>query len=308
MTTSAKTDSPAVRAALTQLVDYAGLFPPAKLEMAAAHAEYNAARRGPFAWMLGRFIVPASRIAEMLAVPADGYPVDVSVIVEGGSDPRAWLSGLQTAFEHLARLRAGEARVRISALEAVLPPLPTQRETYDASIGQFAAALKQAGLGDVPAFVEVPRDARWRSELNLALYALARHRLGVKLRCGGVAPDAFPSAEEVAEFLALAIGEYKLPMKATAGLHHPLYHRDEQLGVMMHGFLNVLAAATFARQGASAAELQSIVEAQDAQRVRPGADGLPEEALRAAREQSFIAYGSCSFSEPTQDLQALGIL
>ena len=308
MTTSAKTDSPAVRAALTQLVDYAGLFPPAKLEMAAAHAEYNAARRGPFAWMLGRFIVPASRIAEMLAVPADGYPVDVSVIVEGGSDPRAWLSGLQTAFEQLARLRAGEARVRISALEAVLPPLPTQRETYDASIGQFAAALKQAGLGDVPAFVEVPRDARWRSELNLALYALARHRLGVKLRCGGVAPDAFPSAEEVAEFLALAIGEYKLPMKATAGLHHPLYHRDEQLGVMMHGFLNVLAAATFARQGASAAELQSIVEAQDAQRVRPGADGLPEEALRAAREQSFIAYGSCSFSEPTQDLQALGIL
>ena len=308
MTTSAKTDSPAVRAALAQLVDYAGLFPPAKLEMAAAHAEYNAARRSPFAWMLGRFIVPASRIAEMLAVPADGYPLDLSVIVDAGSDPRAWLSGLQTAFENLAHLRAGEARVRITALEAALPPLPTQRETYDASIGQFAAALKQAGLGDVPVFVELPRDARWRSELNLALYALARHRLGAKLRCGGVVADAFPSAQEVAEFFALAVGEYKLPMKATAGLHHPLYHRDEQLGVMMHGFLNVLAAATFARQGASAADLQSIVETQDAQRVRPGADGLTEEALRAARDQSFIAYGSCSFSEPVHDLQALGIL
>jgi hypothetical protein len=308
MTTSAKTDSPAVRAGLAQLVDYAGLFPPAKLEMAAAHAEYNAARRGPFAWMLGRFIVPASRIAEMLSVPADGYPLDLSVIVDAGSDPRTWLSALQTTFENLARLRSGEARVRITALEAALPPLPTQRETYDASIGQFAAALKQAGLGDVPVFVELPRDARWRSELNLALYALARHRLGAKLRCGGVVPQAFPSAQEVAEFLALAVGEYKLPMKATAGLHHPLYHRDEQLGVMMHGFLNLLAAATFARQGVSAAELQSVVETQDAQRVRPGAEALPEEALRAARDGSFIAYGSCSFAEPVHDLQALGIL
>lgn len=308
MTTSAKTEAPAVRAAFAHLVDYAGLFPPAKLDMAQAHADYNAARRGPFAWMLGRFIVPASRIAEMLAVPADGYPVDLSVIVDAGSDPRAWFSGLQTALEDLARLRAGEARVRITALEIALPPLPTQRETYDASVGQFAAARDQAGLGDVPAFVELPRDARWREELNLALYALARHRLGAKLRCGGVVAEAFPSAQDVAAFLACAIGEYKLPMKATAGLHHPVYHRDEEIGVMMHGFLNMLAAATFARTGASAADLQHIVESQDVERLRPGAQGLSAEALRATREQSFIAYGSCSFSEPVHDLGSLRIL
>src|SRR5579872_4624782 len=91
MTTSA-TATAAARAAFTQLVDYAGLFPPAKLEMAPSLAEYVWAREGPFAWMLGRFIVPASRISELLAALQPGAPVPLSVIVDAGADPRAWLA------------------------------------------------------------------------------------------------------------------------------------------------------------------------------------------------------------------------
>jgi hypothetical protein len=49
---------PSAHAALGALIDYAGLFPPAKLELAAAQHEYRGARRGPYAWMLGRFIIP----------------------------------------------------------------------------------------------------------------------------------------------------------------------------------------------------------------------------------------------------------
>lgn len=309
MTTSAKTDAPAVRAALQQLVDYAGLFPPAQLAMAPALEEYAAARGGPFAWMLGRFIVPASRIGEVLQLcEAAGEPVALSAIVDAGAQPRTWLANVQQALSQLAALRSSETRVRVEALEIALPPLATQRETYDASIGQFAAALRQAGLEDVPAFVELPRDARWSGELNPALYALKRHRLGAKLRCGGVVPQAFPGADEVAAFIAAAIGEYALPIKCTAGLHHPVYHHDAPLDVMMHGFLNVLAACAVVRDGAPLAELASIVACTDAERLRPGAAGLSAEQLRQTREKSFIAYGSCSFSEPVADLQALGML
>jgi len=309
MTTSAKTDAPAVRAALQQLVDYAGLFPPAQLDIAPALDEYDAARSGPFAWMLGRFIVPASRVGDVLSLRAfEGEALALSVIVDAGTELRPWLSNVQAALSQLGALRSSETRVRIEALEIALPPLPTQRETYDASIGQFAAALRQAGLDDVPAFVEMPRDARWNSELDTALYALARHHLGAKLRCGGVVQQAFPSAADVAAFLTAAIGEYKLPVKCTAGLHHPVYHRDTTLDVMMHGFLNILAAAAFARGGAAHDELVTIVECPDVERLRPGVQGLSAEQLRETREKSFIAYGSCSFSEPTGDLQALGIL
>jgi hypothetical protein len=302
------TAAPAVRAAFTQLIDYAGLFPPSQLDTTSALAEYGDARRGPFAWMLGRFIAPASRVFELLDAPADGYPIDVSVIVDGGGDPKTWLSRVQSSLADIGRVRATEARLRIEALEAALPALATQRETYDATIGQFAAARLQAGLEALPAFVELPRDARWSEELRRALFALSRHGLGAKLRCGGVTPQAFPTPQEVAVFITAAVGEHRVPMKATAGLHHPLRRRDETLGVTRHGFLNLLAAAAFARAGADAAHVQRIIECDDAKQVTPGASGLSVEDLRATRAQGLISYGSCSFSEPVEDLQKLGIL
>lgn len=304
---SSATVPPAVRAAFAQLIDYAGLFPPAQLDTASALAEYGRARRGPFAWMLGRFIVPASRMGEVLDVPADGYPVDLSVIADAGTDPRTWLSRLQSSLEEIARARSSQARVRIECLEVALPPLSTQRETFDAAIGQFAASRLKASLEVLPAFVELPRDARWSDELRGAMFALSRHHLGAKLRCGGVTEQAFPSAHEVAAFVAAA-AEHRVPMKATAGLHHPVRRRNEELGVTMHGFLNLLAATVFARAGAGVAQVERLVESQDVKQLTPGASGLSVEDLRAAREQSFISYGSCSFSEPTEDLQELGLL
>jgi hypothetical protein len=59
---------------LAGLIDYAGLFPPASLSMEQALANYARYRAGEHAWMLGRFVVPAARAAE---VPSD---VPTSVI------------------------------------------------------------------------------------------------------------------------------------------------------------------------------------------------------------------------------------
>jgi hypothetical protein len=305
----------AVRAAFAQLIDYAGLFPPAQLDMAPALAEYSQARQGAFAWMLGRFIVPASRISELLAALPPGEPLPLSVIIDAGTDPRTWLARVQETLGKLASLRTDERRVRIETLEVALPPLATQRETYDATIGQFAAALKQAHLNALPAYVEIPHDERWKHELEGALFALSRHGLRAKLRCGGALPEAFPSANDVAIFICAAIGQHNLPMKATAGLHHPIRHLDHQTGATMHGFLNVLAAAAFARKGMPPSDVLGVVSCEDPHHFRFSESGLEWEReqlhvddLQATREDSFISYGSCSFSEPTSDLQALGIL
>jgi hypothetical protein len=43
---------------LTGLIDYAGLFPPAKLSLDQAIRNYAAYRQCPERWMLGKFVIP----------------------------------------------------------------------------------------------------------------------------------------------------------------------------------------------------------------------------------------------------------
>jgi len=88
-----------MRAAFGMLIDYAGLFPPAKLSMEAAIAEYYASRRGPKAWMLGRFIVPASRLPELVDALGVGEELTaLSVIVDAEPDARQWFGSAQRAL------------------------------------------------------------------------------------------------------------------------------------------------------------------------------------------------------------------
>ncbi len=54
----------AAHALLEGLIDYAGLFPPASLDMQTAVRNYAAYQLSDEAWMLGRFIVPAQRLME----------------------------------------------------------------------------------------------------------------------------------------------------------------------------------------------------------------------------------------------------
>jgi hypothetical protein len=50
---------------LENLIDYAGLFPPAALSMQDAVRNYARYRDGEYAWALGKFIVPAARTKEV---------------------------------------------------------------------------------------------------------------------------------------------------------------------------------------------------------------------------------------------------
>jgi hypothetical protein len=53
------------RALLAELIDHAPLFPPASLPLDEALAEHERARAGEHAWMLRRFVAPASRLREL---------------------------------------------------------------------------------------------------------------------------------------------------------------------------------------------------------------------------------------------------
>lgn len=306
---------PSARAALARLVDYAGLFPPAHLAMAPALEEFDAARAGEYAWMLGRFIVPASRLQELLSArsPSEAKErIALSVIVDAQSDPRSWLNSAQAAFGAIAGVRAGAPQVSIETLEIALPRLATQRDSFDAAIGQCAMLTEAAGLRDLPMFVEIPRDGRWPGILPDAMTALARFRLNAKVRCGGLTDDAYPVPDELAAFIAAAL-QSGVAFKATAGLHHPVRHYNRSANVAMHGFLNILIAAASALDaqpetlaGILAEEDPAAFVFQPNELVANGRHFTPVEIQRA--RAAFVSYGSCSFSEPVDDLTALAIL
>jgi hypothetical protein len=305
-------ESPAAVHAFEHLIDYAGLFPPAQREMEAALAEYDAAAAGPHAWMLGRFVVPASRLAELRAQRAGGERLELSVILDTGAEARSWFGVAQSALERLAREREQTAW-SIAAVDVPLPALQSARDTYDAAIGQCAALLARAGLTGVPAYVELAELApgdRFDAFIPGAMTALARYGLRAKLRCGGVRPQAYPSVQSIARFIAEATAA-GVPFKATAGLHHPV--RATRADVTMHGFLNLFCATVFAPHVAPEVVAEIVAEENSAA-FTIGADlrwrDLTADAhtVARARRDGFVGYGSCSFDEPIDGLRAMHLL
>ena len=141
------------------------------------------------------------------------------------------------------------------------------------------------------------------------LRTVAELGAGAKVRCGGATPDMYPSPGELADFMT-GCRELGLPFKATAGLHHPI--RDG----IVHGFLNLLAAAALAHAGdAGERELIDVLLADE-----PDAFSITDDAFRVAgreigaeqvaamRRELFVGFGCCSFSEPVEDLKKLWIL
>lgn len=291
-------DTATARALFASVVDYAGLFPPAKLPMDAAVRAYAEARAGRHAWMLGRFVLAATRIDEFVEAAAP--------LLEGEAWPVSLLIGdAGTAERASARVRETCAeRVRVASFEVA----PSDA----AAIAASARALRAAALPpEAEIYFEVPAGVQSTERLEAVAQAGAR----AKLRTGGITAEVFPAIADVREFL-LACARRRLPFKATAGLHHACraayrltYEPDSPSGVM-HGFVNLSAAAALAWHGAGAEELDALLGdprptawlRRDALEWR--ARRLDAAALGESRRSFFRSFGSCSFDEPSSELEA----
>jgi hypothetical protein len=297
--------SPALTTLLAGLVDYAGLFPPAALEMPDAVREYAGHRRGSHAWMLGRFVLPVARLGDFAHAADELLPRDAAdawpLAVLASTDPAETVKLVGEFNCRHAAPGAGRATADTLELKASTP----------AEIGLIVPKLP-AWL--VP-YVEIPL----QDDPAPFVAELARHGGRAKARTGGLAASAFPRPAEVARFI-VECTRAGVPFKATAGLHHPLrgeYRLTYETGSMsgtMFGFLNVFLAAAFARTGATEADVARLLEERDPAAVTFGDDGVrwrgrhvPLDALREARAAA-VSFGSCSFREPVDDLTALGLL
>jgi hypothetical protein len=319
-----RTVAASLRALMDGLIDYAGLFPPAALDMKTAVANYGRYLRREHSWALGRFVVPANRLEELQSELEQiqlSEAWKVSAIV--GSD----------VAEDIRRIRDFN---RQAAAKAVVDTA----EVKAASV-EVIRRISAIALPEINTYFEVSPDAS--TEIFSELTSSGAR---AKIRTGGVVESAFPAAESIAQFI-VRCAEAKVAFKATAGLHHPLrcvkpltYAANAPRGTM-HGFLNVfLAACVYGGLGgqideAQRAQLRSAMLAilmsespanfefrEDRAIVRgmlrESANDVVEnsnyelsaltEVILHTRSNFAISFGSCSFEEPIEDLRNLDLL
>jgi hypothetical protein len=281
---------------LAGIVDYAGLFPPAALDMSTAVANYAEYLRGDERWMLGAFVLPAARLDEFAAAFAPILLPEhrwwkLSLLV--GADPAADYARI------LQFQKENEHRVMIAGVEAKA----ASRE-----------AIEQAcyATGRYPLYVEIPLDP----DPEPLIAVMSDLGVAAKIRTGGVTPDAFPPPAHIVRFMRRCI-DARVPFKATAGLHHPLrneyrltYAPDAPVGTM-YGYLNVFLTAALLPQLIDD-EAIALLEERDARAITISTDtiawrghtiALP--AVTRVRDRVAASFGSCSFREPVDELARL---
>jgi hypothetical protein len=305
-----------LRALLTDLIDYAGLFPPARLSLDQAIRNYARYRQESDAWMLGRFLIPASRLEDLEPYHEELFGVDppfaFSVLGRGGGNLTEFLTNLREDFRDIAAFRKRHgSRVTVDALETRLPPDladPQRPQSAD----KLYKTLRIFPLLDLFPFCEA---AERPEELLEQLGRLPDDQIGFKLRCGGLEASAFPGSEQVATILHSCL-DAGVPFKATAGLHHPLPRFDASLQARMHGFVNLfLAGVLVYSRNLSLEHVRRLLDDDQADHfsfTNRGASWQKHRVstaeIAAARRDFVRSFGSCSFEEPREDLRALGWL
>jgi hypothetical protein len=299
-----------LRVLLTHAIDYAGMFPPCSLGLEPAlrnQAEYVQSSE---AWMLGAFVLPIQQFdttRQLLSQFDAQHPLRVAALGPKTASADAFLEALDDADAAIRSLsRHNVDLISMSHLEMLMPD----------KVG--VASLKEAKsiLGDLPVFWEAPPD---RAEQTIALLAEFNSdadsaTFGYKLRTGGVTADAFPTSLQIAKALVTP-ATHQLPIKFTAGLHHPLRQYREEAQTKMHGFLNVFGAAVLAAEHQWDANQTAIMlEDGNVDSFSFTDDFFAWREWRIDikrlqyRRRFVVSFGSCSFDEPREDLRGLNLL
>ncbi|MFC4003585.1 hypothetical protein ACFS2C_17445 [Prauserella oleivorans] len=267
------------------LCDDAAVFPPGLAPLADAVPAHREHRAGSYGELVGPLVLAAPALAELGTLIGDGDRLDLAVTAPAGPDQ------VTAAVEQARALP-----VDIVAFEVAVPAEMTVPD-FVGALGRACAAAPGATV-----YVEVPRDER-RPEV-IAAIAASGHK--AKFRTGGVKAELYPDERELAAAIA-AVVEANVPFKATAGLHHALRNTDPKTGFEQHGFLNLLLATDAALGGAGEADLVGVLSERDGDTVAAAVRGLGDERAAAAR-RAFVSFGTCSITEPLDELVELALV
>ena len=291
-----------VRALLAKIVDYAGLFPPSQLSISESVNNYATYKNSRFSWMLGRFVVPVSRLDEFAKSAKDSFS-------RTGDVWKLSVLASEDVDETVQRIEDFNGKFATNAVADALEI----KAASSLEIENIAAHIPE----NLTAYFELPLN----ENLTDSIVTLAITKQRAKIRTGGIKPEAFPSAEQITHFMRICLA-FNVPFKATAGLHHPLrsekpltYEKDAPTGVM-NGFLNVFLAAGFLHQGFTPKLIRELLMDKREDNFLFTDDGvlwrqeyfITTSQLKNLRSRGAISFGSCSFVEPIDDLKEIGVL
>lgn len=304
-------------ALLSGIIDYAGTFPPAKLPLEAALAEYCGFRaKGRNPWLMAKMVVTVADLKKLSArmwfeAGADGRSVPLTVI---GSPVEKSADLARTVAFELRELRRFNEKYSLSAVpqtvlsyETRIPEDCPAVETGDLVHEALDLARTDTGLG-FRVYFEVGLGGDWQRRLATFQDAIAQWNedfgagagdAALKVRTGGATP---PTHTQLAEILGSCV-LHATAFKATQGLHHAVTRASEW------GFVNVFSAITFAQAlGLEKFPVATIEECLKETRgaafefskeaLRWRTFTLPCEAIEAARRHHAGCFGSCSIVEP----------
>jgi hypothetical protein len=297
-----------LRALLGRAIDYAGMFPPCSLGLEPAlknQAEYV---RSADSWMLSAFVLPIAKFgdAALLITQFDKHhQLRISALGAKTEDAKTFLSEFKVTADAIRSFQEQHLDVASTVqLEMFLP--------QDVDLGQLSEAAALIADLRLQCFWETQVES---AEKAIALLARAKQpAFGYKLRTGGVTADAFPSSVQIARVI-LASTKHHVPMKFTAGLHHPIRQFRDEVKTEMHGFLNVFGAGVLSAEH-HWDEAQTIEMLEDQRSdsfefhdtVFAWRDWEITLDRIKARRKFVTSFGSCSFDEPREDLRALNLL
>jgi hypothetical protein len=314
------------------LIDYAGIFPPASLDLKTAFSNHIKYLESQYSWMLSKFVISAKRLPELTALIDNenislerkisfailgGSEVSLSKFFEALIDDINMISKFKSRFGDNVITETYEVRVPLELF--VIPDIQKIKEFFRNVMGHFLDKLKN----NITVFYEaIPKKDLVHlvsaiSNFNLESGSIedSTPQAGYKIRTGGVEASSFPAPEKIAYLLKIC-REHDVPLKSTAGLHHPLRHYDQSVKTKMHGFINVFCAGIFAYNlDLNEHELTRMLLDESPDHFKFSDDSISwdiyevfKEEIADAREKFITSFGSCSFEEPIADLKSLNLL
>ncbi|MEO6694063.1 MAG: hypothetical protein ABIY50_07845 [Ignavibacteria bacterium] len=315
-----------IKAFTAHLIDYAGLFPPAKLTIDTALENYINYINGEDKWMISTFICPVKLLSELQIIFNKTYPleklINLSVLGRGGHSKDDFVKNFEEDLIYWKNINSDQS-IKTNLFEIKLPDgLITSHDENDISdfIDYIFKKIDEEIAHPVFIFLEGHVGTEWKKNISALIEGIKIHNnkkknCGFKFRTGGVEQYSFPTSEQIAFCIRECI-DREIQIKFTAGLHHPFRHYDKEIDIIMHGFINVFGAGIISlRHNLSNAGLKNIISDDNPKNFIFTDEffswndwKIPVEDIEFARKDLMISFGSCSFEEPLEDLRLANLL
>ena len=309
---------------MSNIIDYAGMYPPANLDIESAFNNYLEYKNDNYNWILGKFVISARKLIS-LSILNENLPVhdliELTILLTNENLFNEYFTSLNNDINNIKKFELDD--FKINTFELKLPLELNVVDKFD-KIPEFIDktydSISNAIIFPAKIFFELSINEEWKYLIpifaeNLAEFRNNNYDVGFKLRTGGISADLFPTAEQVS-LAVYSCNDNKIPFKATAGLHHPFRQFDKGLNELTYGFINVFGAGIIAHVHNLPKEILTEIIRED----NPKNFILDNDSFRwknysvktgeieNARNNLMISFGSCNFKEPIEDLQKINLL